>query len=70
MVREGDTARHRITVLPVIEVVKTGDRLESVRENTQRFTATIEAMVRRHPGQWNWIHRRWKTRPPGEPRFY
>ncbi len=70
MVREGDTARHRITILPVIDVVKTGDRLESVRENTQRFTTTIEAMVRRHPGQWNWIHRRWKTRPPGEPRFY
>jgi KDO2-lipid IV(A) lauroyltransferase len=30
----------------------------------------IEEMVRRYPDHWNWIHRRWKTRPPGEQRFY
>jgi Kdo2-lipid IVA lauroyltransferase/acyltransferase len=38
--------------------------------NTQRYTTTIEEMVRRYPDHWNWIHRRWKTRPPGEQRFY
>ncbi|MGH7931641.1 MAG: lysophospholipid acyltransferase family protein [Candidatus Binataceae bacterium] len=70
MVREGASARHRITFLPVIDVVKTRDRVESVRENTQRFSDTIELMVRRYPDHWNWIHRRWKTRPPGEARFY
>ena len=70
MVREGDTARHRITVLPVVEMVVTRDREECVRENTQRMTAAIEMMIRRHPDHWNWIHRRWKTRPEGEKRFY
>jgi KDO2-lipid IV(A) lauroyltransferase len=70
MVREGHTVRHRITVLPVLEMVTSGDREESVVENTQRMTAAIELMIRRHPDHWNWIHRRWKTRPPGEKRFY
>jgi KDO2-lipid IV(A) lauroyltransferase len=27
-------------------------------------------MVRRYPEQWLWMHKRWKTRPPGEPRIY
>jgi len=70
MVREGASTRHHIRILPVIELVKGADKLDSVRVNTQRYTATIEAMIRRHPDHWNWIHRRWKTRPPGEARFY
>jgi KDO2-lipid IV(A) lauroyltransferase len=70
MVRDGHTARHRITVLPLVEMVVTRDREECVRENTQRMTAAIEMMIRRHPDHWNWIHRRWKTRPEGEKRFY
>jgi Kdo2-lipid IVA lauroyltransferase/acyltransferase len=70
MVREGHTARHRITVLPMLEMAASRDREECVHENTQRMTAAIETMIRRHPDHWNWIHRRWKTRPTGEPRFY
>jgi KDO2-lipid IV(A) lauroyltransferase len=70
MVREGDSMRHRITVLPVVEMVKGRDREECVRENTQRMTAAIETIIRRRPDHWNWIHRRWKTRPEGEERFY
>jgi Kdo2-lipid IVA lauroyltransferase/acyltransferase len=70
MVRQDNTARSRITLFPAIDVPKGGDRRETVQEYTQRFTGIIEAMVRRYPDQWNWIHRRWKTRPNGEPRFY
>jgi Kdo2-lipid IVA lauroyltransferase/acyltransferase len=70
MLREGASPRHRITFLPVIDLVHTEDRASAVRENTQRFTTVIETMVRGHPDHWNWIHRRWKTRPAGEPRIY
>ena len=53
-----------------IEPSKTGDRERDVIETTAAYTAEIENIVRRFPEQWLWIHRRWKTRPPGEPDLY
>ena len=38
--------------------------------NTARFNEDIEEYVRRYPDQWLWVHRRWKTRPPGQPPLY
>jgi KDO2-lipid IV(A) lauroyltransferase len=70
IVRDGWRARHRVHVLPILQVERTGDAAEDVRRNTQRFTAVFEDMVRRHPEQWLWMHKRWKTRPPGEPPLY
>jgi Kdo2-lipid IVA lauroyltransferase/acyltransferase len=70
MVREGISTRHRITFLPPIEAVRTADRDEARQHFTQQFSTIIEDMIRRHPDHWNWIHRRWKTRPSGEARFY
>jgi KDO2-lipid IV(A) lauroyltransferase len=48
----------------------TGDETEDVRRLTQAMTGVVEDYVRRYPDQWLWIHRRWKTRPPGEPKIY
>jgi KDO2-lipid IV(A) lauroyltransferase len=48
----------------------TGDEAEDVRRLTQLFTGVVEKYVRLYPDQWLWIHRRWKTRPPGEPGIY
>src|SRR5262245_1533821 len=70
IVREGGSARHRVHVLPIMRVERTGDPAEDVRHNTQRFTAVFEEMVRRHPEQWLWMHKRWKTQPAGAPRIY
>jgi KDO2-lipid IV(A) lauroyltransferase len=70
MVREGETSKHRITILPVIDVRSSGNRTDCIHEYTQTFTSVIESMIRRYPDHWNWIHRRWKTRPQTEARLY
>jgi KDO2-lipid IV(A) lauroyltransferase len=49
---------------------RSGNDEEDVRRLTQLFTNVVERYVRRYPDQWLWIHRRWKTRPPGEPEIY
>ncbi len=49
---------------------KTGDRQRDIVETTAAFTAEVEKLVRQFPDQWMWIHKRWKTRPPGEPDIY
>jgi Kdo2-lipid IVA lauroyltransferase/acyltransferase len=38
--------------------------------DTARIHGHLEQVIREHPDQWLWIHRRWKTRPRGEPAFY
>ena len=56
--------------LPEIQLVNTGDTERDAGANTQLFTAALESVIRRYPEQWLWVHRRWKTRPPGEPPLY
>jgi len=46
--------------LPVIEHEDTN---EAIRANTRAYNATLEQFVLRHPEQWFWVHRRWKSMP-------
>ena len=39
---------------------------DPLRYITQRYTKALEDVVRADPGQYWWVHRRWKTRPRGE----
>lgn len=48
------------------EIAMTGD----VQADTQRIHSEFERIIKQYPDQWMWVHRRWKTRPPGEPALY
>lgn len=43
---------------------------ESVEADTALVNRFIESQVLRMPEQYFWLHKRFKTRPPGEQRFY
>lgn len=62
--------KYLLIVEPPVSFERTEDEDENVRRLTIGFTERIENQIRRYPSQWLWIHKRWKTRPPGEPRFY
>ena len=62
--------KYRLRFDPAVELVRTGDLEADIKANTQRFNLIIEDYVRKYPEQWLWVHRRWKTRPPGEKGLY
>jgi len=67
-----DTAlrKYRLHFDPAVTLVRTGDDDADAVANTALFTKIIEDYVRRYPDQWLWVHRRWKTRPEGQPSLY
>ena len=67
---EPSERRYVLRFGPEVQIPHTEDRAADILEGTRRCTAVIESWIRRYPDQWLWIHRRWKTRPPGEPGLY
>ena len=61
--------KYRLRFEPVPWITH-NDPEEEIRLNTAHFTRLIENQVRLYPDQWFWVHRRWKTRPSGEPPLY
>ena len=43
---------------------------ESVEGDTEFINRFIESQILRMPEQYFWLHKRFKTRPPGEQRYY
>ena len=59
-------AGYRATLYPAWKDFPSGDDVADAR----RMLAFIEERVREMPEQYFWLHKRFKTRPAGEPRFY
>lgn len=53
-----------------LNLIRTADSEADATANTALFTAVLERYIRAYPEQWLWMHRRWKTRPPGEAGIY
>lgn len=61
MVRRPD-GKYRFIIGREVEIVRTGNKDDNIRINTQNFTKIIEDVVRQYPDQWFWVHQRWKTK--------
>src|SRR6266849_1755179 len=70
IVRQPDGRTHRIEIHDELPIQRTGDAAADIEENTRRFVAAVEVIVRRYPEQFLWTHRRYRTRPRGTPPIY
>lgn len=64
--RLDDCCKYELNILPPLEKFPSGDKLE----DTTRINDLISEHVKKAPDQYLWVHRRFKTRPPGEPDVY
>ncbi|HYO08398.1 MAG TPA: lysophospholipid acyltransferase family protein [Tepidisphaeraceae bacterium] len=64
--RIGDRFKFECASQDIIYPKDWKDQPDPMRYITQRYTRAIEDFVRADPGQYLWVHRRWKTRPKGE----
>jgi KDO2-lipid IV(A) lauroyltransferase len=63
IVREEGDISHRVVIESPVSVTLSGNKQQDILENTQRFQHVLEDIIRRHPEQWFWMHRRWKKSP-------
>lgn len=57
---------YRVRFLPPLEGFPSEDALA----DTARLNCWIEEQIRANPAQYLWVHKRFKTRPPGEASLY
>jgi KDO2-lipid IV(A) lauroyltransferase len=58
--REPD-GRHVVRFEEPMAPIECQNTAEAIRRNTRAYNALLERLVMRHPEQWYWVHRRWKT---------
>lgn len=55
---------HVMKFLPPLEWIEDADPDKEILLNTRRYNETLEKIIREHPEQWLWVHRRWKIKEP------
>ena len=65
-VRQGVNWHYHINCEDVIDPREYADQGNAVKLITQRYHDSLAAMIRRHPEQYFWLHRRWKSQPKGK----
>ncbi len=61
-----EAAGYTLVIEPALDNFPTNDPTA----DAARMNAVIEAQVRRQPHQYFWLHKRFKSRPPGDADFY
>jgi KDO2-lipid IV(A) lauroyltransferase len=61
VVRKGG-GRFLLELTPPLDLPRGPDGLIEVQGAMQAMTRVIEGWVREHPGQWLWMHRRWRPK--------
>ena len=59
---------YQAVCFPELNLGKTGDKDADIFRWTEEYQKVLEKVIRERPEPWMWIHRRWKSRPPGEKR--
>lgn len=57
---------HEISFHQPLDLVRTSDEAADALENLTRINRLLEEIIREHPEQWLWMHKRWKTGPPAK----
>lgn len=65
-VRERPGLHYGIHVERIIQPEEWESQPQPLQWITDAFAGALETGIRRHPEQYLWIHRRWKSRPPEE----